>query len=241
MNMGVPSKSLRVNIEDALAIVSREARIPSDRLSGCIDTEGVVYVVDSARRRDPWDYAVSTLEGERRVAIDEIAGRLEMGRPICEELIGELPPDRIFEVIAGRINPHDLDGWVSSYGRELVRDLGANHPSLFWDLDDTVPGTRTIRPSADVHAVPSFSVIKDLQSRIVPTFLASPVDFLAGRIAGTMMESDNGMSDECDILLDQCDVDLGALASDLLDAMGGLEGYCDTVTVTSDGFVIVTG
>jgi hypothetical protein len=241
--MGVESISSveRLTIEKALEIVSREARIPSDRLSGWTDTEGVVYVVDSARRRDPWDYAVSTLESERRVAIDEIAGRIEMGRPICEEFLGELPPDRIFEAVAGRIDPHDLDGWVSSYGRELIRDLGANHPSLFWALDATVPGTRTIRPSADVNVVPSFSVIKDLQSRIVPVFLARPVDFLAGRIPCTMMESDNGMSDECDILLDQCKIDPEALASDLLDAMGGLGGYCDAVTVTADGFVIATG
>ena len=144
--------------------------------------------------------------------------------------------------VAGRIDPHDLDGWVSSYGRELVRDLGSNHPSMFWALDATVPGFRTIRPSADIYVVPSFSVIKDLQSRIVPTFLARPVDFLAGRIPGTMMKSDNGMSDECDILLDQCKIDPEALASDLLDAMGGIERYCDaSMIVTDDGFVIATG
>jgi hypothetical protein len=228
-----------LTIDIALQIVAREKKLQVDDLVGGILMTGDIGVSFKGHPGAE-DFLVSTLERERRVALVDIVLKLE-SNDIITDVFFSLDADTIFDILMERADLKDLHPWIISYAREFTREIAFNDHERFWRLCGTVGLRPGVAPRIAEGVVPSFTMIKDLQDALIPTLLADPRAVLVGK-EGEAPLFDNDQVAACEILLDQCNFDLEAVASDLLKAMGGVQGCSDDpLTVTSDGYVILGG
>lgn len=229
-----------LTVDKALEIVSREKKIPRESLMGSILMTGDIGVLIKEHSRDPGvqeDFMVTTLRKEQESILVDIVLKLESNDPICDSF-HELDADAIFGILMERADVEELHPWIVSYAREFTRELGYNDHERFWRLCGTVGLSPGVAPGIEESVSPSFTLIKDLQDSLIPSLLADPRAVLAGK-DGEAPFFDHDLVAACEILLDQCNFDLKEVASDLLKAMGGVQGYSDDpLTVTSDGYVI---
>ena len=229
-----------LTVDKALAIVSREKKIPRESLMGSILGTGDVGVLIKENSTGPDvqdDFMVTTLRSEQLRILEAIVVNLESDEPICDSFY-ELDAETIFGILMARVDVEELHPWIVSYAREFTRELGHNDHERFWRLCGKVGLSPGVAPGIEESVAPSFTLIKDLQDALIPSLLADPRAVLAGK-DGEAPFFDNDLVAACEILLDQCNFDLGEVAADLLKAMGGVQGYSDDpLTVTSDGYVI---
>jgi len=229
-----------LTIDIALQIVAREKKLQVDDLVGGILMTGDIGVSFKGHPGEE-DFLVSTLERERREALVDIVLRIESNDAICNVFSELVNAETIFNILMERTDLKDLHPWIISYAREFTRELGFNDYERFWGLCGKVGLSPGVAPGIEESVSPSFTLIKDLQDALIPTLLADPRAVLVGK-DGENPFFDNNLVAACEILLDQCNFDLEAVASDLLKAMGGVQRYSDTLlTVTSDGYVIAEG
>jgi hypothetical protein len=228
-----------LTIDIALQIVARERRIPVDDLVGGILETGDIGVSFKGHPGEE-DFLVSTLERERRAALADIVRALESNDAITD-VFDELSREAIFDILMGRVDPEELHPWITALARAYTRKIGSSDGERFWRLCGKAGLSPGVGPGIEEDVSPSFSLIKDLQDVIIPSLLSDPRAVLAGR-DGEAPFFDIDLAAACEILLDQCHIDLEAVASDLLKAMGGVQRYSDIIlTVTPDGYVIAEG
>ena len=227
-----------LTIEIALQIVARERRLPvgspaGRTLAGKISETGDIIVTAD----DSSEFWVGTLKREREAILADIVRALESNEEITD-MFDELSWEAIFGILMGRADPEELHPWITALARAYTRKIGSNDHERFWRLCGKAGLSSGVVPGIEEDVSPSFSLIKDLQDAIIPSLLSDPRAVLAGR-DGEAPFFDIDLAAACEILLDQCHIDLGAVASDLLKALGGVEGYSDDrLAVTPDGYVI---
>ena len=140
----------------------------------------------------------------------------------------DLDSKAIYEAMAKVAVMPDLESWLVAGIREQIRSLAQNNDAKFWDLWKE-SGLKPFAVNGSRGLAPGFDLVKALQRYQIQDLSK------LGQLLLEMVDFD--YENACDIILEQCQIDIPSLATALLKAAGGVEGMSDG-TFTPEGFVI---
>lgn len=218
------TKKLPLTIENAIAAVARECNLVTPVLSGSMDGEGRVMVTPKDSRR--MVFLVVTRDVEEKEMLKIITESIQADSLLDD--LEDLDSKAIYEALAKVAVMPDLESWLVAGIREQIRSLAQNNDAKFWDLWKE-SGLKPFAVNGSRGLAPGFDLVKALQRYQIQDLSK------LGQLLLEMVDFD--YENACDIILEQCQIDIPSLATALLKAAGGVEGMSDG-TFTPEGFVI---
>lgn len=215
-----------LTIEATIAAVAREFNMVPESLRGSMSADSsrvTVALADSTDR-----FIVRTLGQAKQERIAEIS-RSILEDTLMEDLY-EIAHPEILAVLLGQVDLTELEPWIVSSTRRVVRDVARDDRDAFWNLWAESKLKPTVPFESRDFVYPSFTMVKDLQDHLT--------GFNCGDKARGLMDLCDGEHETaCEVLLEQCHLNGEKAAAAFLqdhdrDFFGG--------QVTSEGFVIET-
>ena len=220
------SVEIPLTIEAAIKATAREFNMVLESLKGSMSADSSrveIALADSTDR-----FIVRTIEQARQERIREIS-RSILEDTLMEDLY-EITQKEILDVLLGQVDLKDLDPWIVSSTRRVVRDVARDDRDAFWNLWAESKLKPTVPLEGRDFVYPSFTMLKDLQDHLVRLNCGD-------KYRGLMDLCDGDHEAACEVLLEQCHLDAEKAAAAFLqdhdrDFFGG--------QVTLEGFVIET-
>jgi hypothetical protein len=227
MTDGTKKDKLPLTIENAIAVVARECNLVASALSGSVEAENRVMVTPKDNPR--MGFLVVTREAEEKEALEAILESIQADSLLDD--MDDLDSKIIYEVLLKVAVVAELEPWLTVSIREKIRGLAQHNDADFWDLWKESGLKPTVVNGGNRGVSPAFDLVKALQRHQVQDLTNSPPGLL-------LLEAlDHDYENASDIILEQCQVDIPALAVTLLAAAGGVERMSDGI-FTSEGLVI---
>ena len=219
------TKNLPLTIEDAIAAVAREYNLVTTALSGNVAGVGRVAVVP--KNNSKMEFLVVTREVEEKEALSLVTEAIQADSLLDD--LEDLDSKTIYEALLGTSEIPDLVPWLIAAIREQIRACARQNDPKFWEMWKEA-GLKPLAVNGGLKGVgPGFDLVKALQRHQIQD-LSNPGQLLLEMV-------DHDYENACDIILEQCNVDIPSLAVRLLAASGGAEGMSDGI-FTIEGFVI---
>ena len=202
------TKKLPLTIENAIAVSKKDVHVVTPK-----DSRRMVFLVVT---RDVEEKEMLKIITES-IQADSLLDDLE-----------DLDSKAIYEAMAKVAVMPDLESWLVAGIREQIRSLAQNNDAKFWDLWKE-SGLKPFAVNGSRGLAPGFDLVKALQRHQIQDLSK------LGQLLLEMVDFD--YENACDIILEQCQIDIPSLATALLKAAGGVEGMSDG-TFTPEGFVI---
>jgi hypothetical protein len=217
-----------LTIEAAIAAVARECNLVATALSGTLLGEGRVEVV--TRDRNKAQFLVVSREVEEAEALAAIVESIQADSLLDD--LDDVDSKAIYEALLKVAAVAELEPWLTVCIREKIRTLAQQEDPKFWELWKESNLKPLMVNGHSMGVSPAFDLVKALQRHQIKD-LSNP-----GLLLLEMLDHD--YENACDIILEQCQIDIPALAVALLAAAGGVEGLSDG-SFTPEGFVIHAG
>lgn len=217
-------KPVPLTIEGALAAVAREFNLVFTALSGSLEREGrvVVEAQDGSGRA----FVVVTRAEEEKQCMTDILESIQADGILDD--MSDLDSKVIYEALSKHADLADLGPWLVAETREEIRSLAQHGDPRFWEMWQE-SGLKPLATNVRKEVIPAFDLVKALQRYMVQD-LSNPGQRLLELL-------DHDYEHACDIILEQCNVDIPSLAVTLLASSGGVEGVSDGL-FTPEGFII---
>lgn len=214
-----------LTIENAIAAVAREFNLVASTLTGSVVGEDKMLICPKDNSR--MEFLVVTRMVEEKEALFIIMESIQADSLIDD--LEDVDSKAIYEALLKVSVLSDLEPWLTVAIREEIRSHAQSSDPKFWEMWRESGLKPTIANGGSKGIGPGFDLTKALQRHQIQD-LSNP-----GQLLLEMLDHD--YENACDLILEQCCIDLPALATSLLAASGGVEGMSDA-TFTSEGFAI---
>jgi hypothetical protein len=173
------------------------------------------------------EFLVITREVEETEALAVIRESIQADSLIDD--LEDVDSKAIYEALTKVAILSDLEPWLTVAIREEIRSYAQQGDPKFWEMWRESGLKPTIANGGSKAIGPGFDLVKALQRHQIQD-LSKPEQLLLEML-------DHDYENACDLILEQCRIDIPSLATSLLVASGGVEGMSDA-TFTPEGFVI---